>query len=528
MTAQPARSGAPGPPPSFATVIPQPLAQAPERGAFTLGRRHVSSCAPPRRRPSGGGAARREPPTGDRLSAPGRRRGREGGGHRPDARDRRPVARRRGIPARRRRVGRHDHRAPGGRALLGHADTAPAPSAADRGRRPAAGAVARRTRDDPRPAAVRVARGDARRRTALLRRRRGEAADRRHDPLQAQPAPPAPDGRPGMAPRDPLVAAAHEPRRSHRRSAAARAAGSRSVSTRRSSRTRASGSSTSCPRSTCRATSTRRSPRTPGSTCNGVAPAPYTGIEVGFSSLCIGKEATYAFVDDVVREVAALTPGPYIHIGGDEAHSTDPDEYRVFVERVQRIVRAHGKRMLGWEEIAKTRLRRTSVVQHWHDAGARQARGRAGCQARHVPRDEGVPRHEVHPRLAARPDVGRDDDGAGRLPLGSCDAGRRESRRRTSSASRRRSGPRRRRRAPTSTTSRSRGSSATPRSRGHRRRDGAGPATAVASRRTDRGSKPSASRSTARPTCPGDEAGHAGPVIAPRPGFSSAPGHVPQ
>ena len=102
--------------------------------------------------------------------------------------------------------------------------------------------------------------------------------------------------------------------------------------------------------------------------CNGVAPAPYTGIEVGFSSLCIGKDVTYAFVDDVVRELAALTPGPYLHIGGDEPHSTDPDEYRTFVERVQSIVRAHGKRMLGWEEVAKARLRRTTIVQHWHDA----------------------------------------------------------------------------------------------------------------------------------------------------------------
>ena len=101
--------------------------------------------------------------------------------------------------------------------------------------------------------------------------------------------------------------------------------------------------------------------------CDGKAPAPYTGIEVGFSSLCIRKDSTYAFVDDVVRELAALTPGPYIHIGGDEPHSTDADEYRAFVESVQRIVRAHGKRMLGWEEVAKTRLRRTSVVQHWHD-----------------------------------------------------------------------------------------------------------------------------------------------------------------
>jgi hexosaminidase len=107
---------------------------------------------------------------------------------------------------------------------------------------------------------------------------------------------------------------------------------------------------------------------------DGVAPAPYTGIEVGFSSLAIRNEVTYAFVDDVVREVAALTPGAYLHIGGDEALSTDPDDYRFFVERVQRIVRSHGKRMVGWEETARTHLRRTSVAQHWHDAGlARRA-----------------------------------------------------------------------------------------------------------------------------------------------------------
>jgi len=100
---------------------------------------------------------------------------------------------------------------------------------------------------------------------------------------------------------------------------------------------------------------------------DGVARAPYTGIDVGFSSLAIRKEATYAFVDGVLGEVAALTPGPYLHIGGDEPLSTDPADYRFFVERVQRIVRAHGKRMVGWEEIARAPIRRTTLVQHWHD-----------------------------------------------------------------------------------------------------------------------------------------------------------------
>ena len=43
--------------------------------------------------------------------------------------------------------------------------------------------------------------------------------------------------------------------------------------------------------------------------CNDVAPPLYTGTEVGFSSLCADKAITYTFVDDVMRELAALTPG---------------------------------------------------------------------------------------------------------------------------------------------------------------------------------------------------------------------------
>ena len=102
-------------------------------------------------------------------------------------------------------------------------------------------------------------------------------------------------------------------------------------------------------------------------TCDGIAPPPYTGIEVGFSSLCIRKEPTYAFLDDVLGELAALTPGRYLHVGGDEPLSTDPEDYRFFVERVQRLVRSHGKRAILWEEAARARLRPTAVVQHWHD-----------------------------------------------------------------------------------------------------------------------------------------------------------------
>jgi len=101
---------------------------------------------------------------------------------------------------------------------------------------------------------------------------------------------------------------------------------------------------------------------------SGEAPPLYTGIEVGFSSLCIHKEITYRFLSDVIAEVAALTPGPYIHIGGDEAHSTSPDDYVYFIERAEAIIRAHGKQMVGWEEVARCRLQPGSLVQQWKSA----------------------------------------------------------------------------------------------------------------------------------------------------------------
>jgi hexosaminidase len=99
--------------------------------------------------------------------------------------------------------------------------------------------------------------------------------------------------------------------------------------------------------------------------CDGVAPPLYTGTDVGFSSLCVNKDITYTFIDDVVRELAALTPGPYIHIGGDEAHSTTHEDYVKFVERVRDIVAAHHKTMVGWKEIAGASIAPGSVSQFW-------------------------------------------------------------------------------------------------------------------------------------------------------------------
>ena len=107
--------------------------------------------------------------------------------------------------------------------------------------------------------------------------------------------------------------------------------------------------------------------------CSGVAPPLYTGINVGFSALCIGNDTTYSFVNDVVREVAALTSGPFFHIGGDEAPLIAGSEYARFIDSVQTIVRACGKQLIGWEEISQADLLPQSVAQHWASSLAQQA-----------------------------------------------------------------------------------------------------------------------------------------------------------
>jgi hexosaminidase len=111
----------------------------------------------------------------------------------------------------------------------------------------------------------------------------------------------------------------------------------------------------------------------PDLNCDGVAPPLYTGTTVGFSSLCVSKPITFQFYTDVMRELAALTPGSYIHMGGDEAKSTTPDDYLTFVNQAQKIVTDQGKYVMGWEEIAVGDLPPHSVIQHWHTSSAANA-----------------------------------------------------------------------------------------------------------------------------------------------------------
>ena len=99
---------------------------------------------------------------------------------------------------------------------------------------------------------------------------------------------------------------------------------------------------------------------------DGVAAEPYTGVFVGFSSLWLEGPDTWPFVTDVLTEVAALTDGPWIHIGGDEANETPPAEYAAFLADVRDLVDDDlGKTMIGWEEVGAADLDRAWISQAW-------------------------------------------------------------------------------------------------------------------------------------------------------------------
>jgi hexosaminidase len=101
---------------------------------------------------------------------------------------------------------------------------------------------------------------------------------------------------------------------------------------------------------------------------DGVAPPVFTarGNATGFSSLAVDKDVTYRFVEDVLREVAALTPGQYLHLGTDETHATPEEGRLAFLDRVLPIAGRLGKSVIGWHEILRSPgLPVSTVPQYW-------------------------------------------------------------------------------------------------------------------------------------------------------------------
>lgn len=115
----------------------------------------------------------------------------------------------------------------------------------------------------------------------------------------------------------------------------------------------------------------------------GVAPPPYDGIEVGFSTLDTGSELTYTFVREVLGELAALSPGRYLHIGGDEAFATAHEDYAAFMDRVQPYVSGLGRTVLAWHQLAGASPVPGAVAQYWgHEGTGPQERERVVAAAR--------------------------------------------------------------------------------------------------------------------------------------------------
>jgi hexosaminidase len=99
---------------------------------------------------------------------------------------------------------------------------------------------------------------------------------------------------------------------------------------------------------------------------------------------CAGNDDTFGFVEDVLTEVCALFPGPYIHIGGDEVLvdnwkkcpkcqarmrqeglTKESELEGYFIRRVEKILNAHHRRLVGWSEIREGGLAANATVMDW-------------------------------------------------------------------------------------------------------------------------------------------------------------------
>ncbi|MFT3755413.1 MAG: beta-N-acetylhexosaminidase [Pseudoxanthomonas sp.] len=114
-------------------------------------------------------------------------------------------------------------------------------------------------------------------------------------------------------------------------------------------------------------------------------PTPAVGNEWGvYANLFNTDESTYQFIEDVFTEMIDLFPGTYVHIGGDEAikdqweASTRVQQHMkaagaknemamqsVLNARLEKFLAAHGKRLLGWDEILEGPLPASATVMSW-------------------------------------------------------------------------------------------------------------------------------------------------------------------
>lgn len=120
--------------------------------------------------------------------------------------------------------------------------------------------------------------------------------------------------------------------------------------------------------------------------------------------LCPGSEQTFEFLENVLTEVMELFPSEYIHVGGDEAGKrawrtcprcqarmqeeglADVDELQSYlIHRIERFLNAHGRRLLGWDEILDGGLAPDATVMSWRGTDGGMQAIREGHQAIFTP-----------------------------------------------------------------------------------------------------------------------------------------------
>ena len=131
----------------------------------------------------------------------------------------------------------------------------------------------------------------------------------------------------------------------------------------------------------------------PGHSRETVYAIPGVGCKETSGDLCPGKEETFSLLEDILSEVIDLFPSEYIHIGGDEAGKRDwhscPDCQRrmqeegladveelqsYLVRRIERFINAHGRKLIGWDEILEGGLSPNATVMSWRGTeGGREA-----------------------------------------------------------------------------------------------------------------------------------------------------------
>ncbi|HEY4366819.1 MAG TPA: family 20 glycosylhydrolase [Steroidobacteraceae bacterium] len=119
-----------------------------------------------------------------------------------------------------------------------------------------------------------------------------------------------------------------------------------------------------------------------------------------YSALYNVDESTFGFLEDVMTEVMALFPGEYVHVGGDEAIKDEwrsspqvqarmrelgiKDEHALqsyFIQRIGKFLNAHGRRLVGWDEILEGGLAPDATVMSWRGIDGAVAAAAAGHDA---------------------------------------------------------------------------------------------------------------------------------------------------